>query len=119
MARTISALSNLENTHYVISVIESEGVQQETSGIFTVEESQRELIVYILARKTLETIANKSGGTYHSWISRKEVANNLELNTREDVLSSTRKISHWLPLMILLLLFLTIEWILRRKWGLQ
>jgi len=105
--------------HYVISVIESEGVQQETSGIFTVEESQRELNRVYLARKTLETIANKSGGTYHSWTSRKEVVNNLELNTREDVLSSTRKLSHWLPLMILLLLFLTIEWILRRKWGLQ
>ncbi len=104
---------------YAISVIKGKGVQQTTSGSFNVEESQVELNRVYLARQTLETLANKSGGTYHSWTSRKEVANNLELNTREDVLSSTRKISHWLPLMILLLLFLTTEWILRRKWGLQ
>jgi hypothetical protein len=104
---------------YAISVIKGKGVQQTTSGSFNVEESQVELNRVYLARQTLETLANKSGGTYHSWTSRKEVVNNLELNTREDVLSSTRKISHWFPLMILLLLFLTIEWILRRKWGLQ
>ena len=105
--------------HYAISVLESESEQQMTSGAFTVEESQVELNRVYLARQTLETLSEKSGGSYHSWLRREDVANKLELNPREDVLFSTRKISHWIPLSIVVLVLLTTEWILRRKWGLQ
>ena len=105
--------------HYAISVLESESEQQMTSGAFTVEESQVELNRVYLARQTLETLSEKSGGSYHSWFRREDVANKLELNPREDVLFSTRKISHWIPLSIVVLVLLTTEWILRRKWGLQ
>jgi len=104
---------------YVISVIRDESVQQETWGIFTVEESQVELNRVFLARQALETLADKSRGSYHSWERREDVVNSLELRPREDVISSSRKVSHWIPLSIVILLLLTAEWILRRMWGLQ
>lgn len=104
---------------YVISVVQEGKIQQQTSGYFSVVESQVELNRVYLAQQILETLAFQSGGSYYSWAQRKEVVNNLELSPREDVFTTTKNLSHQIQFLIVILILLTLEWILRRRWGLQ
>ncbi|MFQ6615755.1 MAG: hypothetical protein ACE5HZ_03155 [Fidelibacterota bacterium] len=105
--------------NYVIEA-EAQGiVLGRHTGTFRVEESQIELNRVFLNEKLLKDLSEATGGVYLPWSRRLEVGKYVTFSSRVTRTARTFHVSHWLPLGIVLIVFLTAEWTVRRLFGLQ
>ncbi len=91
----------------------------EPHGQFRVEQAMLELKNVSLNRELLEGLSESTGGHYFPWSEKQEVMENLSFSQQEIQYSQALNLSHWPPLLILLVLLLASEWVLRRSRGLQ
>lgn len=105
--------------HWVVRAEHRETPKGEQTGTFRVEESQIELNRVFLNQELLTRLADLTGGDFKSWDDRLTVNRSLDLESRGLTVPRTVLLSHWLPLCILVLAFVTGEWITRRIFGLQ
>ncbi len=91
----------------------------EPHGEFRVEQAMLELKNVSLNRELLESLSVSTGGNYFPWSEKERVIEDISFSGEEILYSRTVNISHWPPLLILLLVLLVSEWVLRRSRGLQ
>ncbi len=92
---------------------------KEPHGYFSVEQGMLELKNVYLNKEILLGLSESSGGKYFAWSDRNKIIEDLSITEGERFYSYTINFSHWLPLLILIILFLTAEWVARRSRGLQ
>ena len=93
--------------------------QREPHGEFRVEQAMLELKNVSLNRELLESLSASTGGHYFPWSQKERVIEDISVSGDKVLYSRTVNISHWPPLLILLLILLGSEWVLRRSQGLQ
>ena len=93
--------------------------QREPHGKFRVEQAMLELKNVSLNRELLESLSASTGGHYFPWSQKERVIEDISVSGDKVLYSRTVNISHWPPLLILLLILLGSEWVLRRSRGLQ
>ena len=89
------------------------------SFTFNVNEGLLELKNVFLNKEILQNISNKSNGVYLPWKDRNKISDIINYSVKEENLSNMISFSHLKELLFLLLVLLTVEWVLRRKIGLQ
>ena len=92
---------------------------EEPHGTFLVEQALLELKNVYLDKESLEGISELTGGGYIPWSERLNLIGRLSIKSRKEIFSQTVDLSHWPPVLILLVVFLAAEWVLRRRRGLQ
>ncbi|NQU27076.1 MAG: VWA domain-containing protein [Candidatus Marinimicrobia bacterium] len=100
-------------------VVDDGNTSDSQTGMFSVSEGQIELNKVFVNRNTLQQVADNSEGSYYDWNTR---FNLNELLEQEHVTTTSNQIIKFGEeyfVLIILLLFLVIEWIIRRRFGLQ
>ena len=100
-------------------VFENEEYNLLNSFTFNVNEGLLELKNVFLNKEILQNISNKSNGVYLPWKDRNKISDIINYSVKEENLSNMISFSHLKELLFLLLVLLTVEWVLRRKIGLQ
>ena len=105
---------------YQFEIVVDEGNTSDSqTGIFSVSEGQIELNKVFVNRNMLQRVAENSAGSYFDWNTR---FNLNELLEQEYITTTSKQIIKFGEeyfVLIILLLFLVIEWIIRRRFGLQ
>lgn len=92
---------------------------KEPHGYFRVEQGMIELKNVYLNKEILLGLSESSGGKYFPWSDRNKIIEDLSITKGKRFYSYTINFSHWPPLLVLIVLFLTVEWAIRRSRGLQ
>ena len=115
-ARFITTEKGLHN--YWI-VFENEEYNLLNSFTFNVNEGLLELKNVFLNKEILQNISSKSNGVYLPWKDKNKISKIINYSVKKENLSNMISFSHLKELLFLLLVLLTVEWVLRRKIGLQ
>tara|TARA_Y100000590_G_scaffold68659_2_gene74848 strand:+ start:40 stop:2091 length:2052 start_codon:yes stop_codon:yes gene_type:complete len=89
------------------------------SGQFQVLESQIELSQVYLNKPLLTSIAKASKGQYVDWQNRSELIDSISQKVRREFKADVIKFNENKTFLIVMILFLCIEWIVRRQKGLS
>ena len=92
---------------------------KEPHGYFRVEQGMIELKNVYLNKEILVGLSESSGGKYFPWSDRNKIIEDLSITKSKRFYSYTINFSHWPPLLVLIVLFLTAEGAIRRSRGLQ
>ncbi|MFH1852040.1 MAG: hypothetical protein ABIA75_06810 [Candidatus Neomarinimicrobiota bacterium] len=106
------------NYDFEITVNDGTSEARQT-GTFTVTEGQIELNKVFLNRPALLRIAEKTGGEYYPWNLRFNLYQRLNLEETVSMQSTIIRFGEQYLVLVYLLVLLTVEWIIRRRFGLQ
>lgn len=104
---------------YWILVGEETESGKEPDGEFFVEQALLELSNVHLNEESLRSLSESTGGHYVPWSDRRDLAELLSVERKQGSLVQTIHLSHWWPLVVLMLIILSSEWAYRRSRGLQ
>jgi len=105
--------------HYTYQIFMNSGQLQIQAGKFQVLESQIELNQVHLNQKLMKSISEVSNGQYYHWDDRNELIQSASQKVRRELKGDFIKFKENEPLLILIVLFLCIEWSIRRNKGLS
>tara|TARA_A100001011_G_scaffold102316_1_gene107778 strand:+ start:13146 stop:15275 length:2130 start_codon:yes stop_codon:yes gene_type:complete len=106
-----------EHNYWV--VFENEEYNSLNSSTFNVNEGLLELKNVFLNKEILEDISSKTNGTYISWKDKNKISEMINYSAKKEKISNKISFSHLKEFLFLLLILLTLEWVVRRKIGLQ
>ena len=105
--------------HYTYQIFMDSGQLQIQAGKFQVLESQIELNQVHLNQTLMKSISEVTNGQYYHWDDRNELIQSASQKVRRELKGDFIKFKENKPLLILIVIFLCIEWIIRRNKGLS
>ena len=90
-----------------------------SQGSIQVQESQVELNHVYLNRDPLVRLAKMTQGSFRHWDDRLSILSQIDKQSKQETIHSRIVLHNSQWIFLLILLFLTVEWILRRRLGMM
>lgn len=100
-------------------ILENENNYYYQNGSIKVDESQIELNQVSLNKEILQYLSDLTNGEYYSWESRAELLKKISLEHKQEIVVRNARLNENIIGLFILILFISIEWYIRRQLGLS